>query len=105
MMFATTMRWVTKEAKLLPLQSQKERNCWHYQGELMTSIFFLKSQNYFWSNATFTIIFFNIKKLIKQFFITVIKSDVNIGAKLKLINDLHLSYKICYEIIVKILWM
>ena len=43
------------------------------------------------------------KNLIQQFFISVIKSDVNIGAKLELINDFHLSYKICYEIIVKIL--
>ena len=70
----------------------------------MTTIFFLKSQNYFWSNATFTIyIYIYIYKLIQQFFISVIKSDVYIGAKLELITDFHLSYKICYEIIVKIL--
>ena len=70
----------------------------------MTTIFFLKSQNYFWSNATFTIFFFiYIKKLIQIFFISVIKSDVYIGTKLELITDFRLSYKICYEIIVKIL--
>ena len=42
-MFATFVSQVTKESKIVALQSQKEYNYCHYQRELITTIFFLVS--------------------------------------------------------------
>ena len=39
--FVTIASRVTKKTKIVAITNQKEYNCHHYQGELITTIFFL----------------------------------------------------------------
>ena len=62
----TTLSRVVKESKIIVIANE---------GELMTIIFFLRDHNYFWSNAHQQHFKTN---LIQQFFISGLKSDVNV---------------------------